>query len=73
MAITKEDKTSKLYLVVNTGTTGEPIYTNRIINNINPVTTDTLLYTVGGLLGGLQSHTLDKIKRQDMATLVDDE
>lgn len=73
MAVTKENKSTKLYIVVNTGTQSDPVYKNRIINNVNPVSTDALMYTIGGLLGGLQAHTVDSFKRQDMATLVSDE
>ena len=73
MAITRENKATKLTVVVNTGTQAEPAYKNRIFGNINPVTTDTLAYTVCGLLGGLQAHTVDKFTRTDTATLVSDE
>lgn len=73
MAVTRENKTTKLALVVNTGTQAEPTYKNRIFSNINPVTTDALAYTVCGLLGGLQAHTVDKFTRTDTATLESDE
>lgn len=73
MAVTKENRETKLTLVVQTGTQVDPAYKNRIFNYINPVTTDVLLHTFGTSLGGLQSHVVDKIKRTDICELVSDE
>lgn len=72
MAVTREDTETKLTLVVNTGTQSSPSYKNRIFNYINPISTDISLYTVAGLLGGLQSYTVDKVKRTDTSVLESD-
>ncbi len=63
---TRTDRTTKLALRVEVAT---DTYKNRQINHINPSITDDKALYFGNKLGALQSHTLDKIVRTDVATL----
>lgn len=74
MAVIETGKTSKLMIVVATGTSasGGTIYSNRTINNINSDATNAHVYGFGSALASLQSHALGGIKRSNTATLVEE-
>lgn len=74
MAVVETGKSSKLILSVATGTSasGGTIYSNRTINNINTDATNSAVYGFGSALAALQSHALGAIKRQNLATLVEE-
>lgn len=67
MATMRTEKNTKLALQVEVAT---DTYKNRILNHINPSLTDDKALYFGNKIGALQSHTLDKIVRTDVATLI---
>lgn len=66
---TRTDRTTKLALRVEVAT---DTYKNRMINHINPSLNDDKALYLANKLGALQSHTVDKIVRTDVATLTAD-
>lgn len=64
---TRTDKSTKLAINVEVAT---DTYKNRAINHINPTLTDDKALYYGNKLGALQAHTVNKIVRTDVATLV---
>ena len=73
MAVTQEEKTTKVALRVNVGTQGDPSYKNRTFNYVNPALTDDLAYSTFAALGEFQDYTVTKIVRTDAYTLESDE
>lgn len=72
MAVVRNADTSRLMLKVETGmgTSGKPVYKNRIFSGVKAAAADEAVYEVADALAALQSHPLDAILREDNGTLV---
>lgn len=72
MAITKVDLETKMILKVQTGVTaaGKPAYAQRSLKHINPALGNDDFLDIGEAIGGLQSHEVASVARQDQANLV---
>lgn len=70
MAVTQIDKETTMRLNVEIATDS---FKNRNIQNVNPNLTDAKVYEHGSDLAALQSHSLNKIVRNNTATLESDE
>lgn len=73
MAVTQEDKTTKVAIRVNTGTQGSPVYANRSFSNVNPELSDNTAYSVFSALGDFQEYTVSRITRTNSYTMENDE
>lgn len=69
-AATTTNEKSKMTLKVNTGTQVEPVYKNRIFNNINPSSNNGDFLSIGQALGALQTYTLESVNRTNTFDLV---
>lgn len=69
MAVQQVDNESKMTIQVNVGTSSDPSYKNRIFNYINAQTSDAVFYECASSLAGLQTDTLNAIKRTNTFTL----
>lgn len=74
MAVKKTGTATKLILKVQTGTDkkGLPTYGQRMVQNVNPALGDEDFLAIGKSLGGLQSHALKDVMRQDAAALTEE-
>lgn len=74
MAAKKTKAATKLILKVQTGTDkkGAPTYGQRMVQHMNPALSDEYFLAVGKGIGGLQSHTVHDVMRQDAAALTEE-
>ena len=74
MAVKKTETATKMILKVQTGTDkkGAPTYSQRMVQNVNPTLGDEDFLAIGKSLGGLQSHTVHDVVRQDAAALTEE-
>ena len=72
MAASRKDMETKMIIRVQVGTDteGNPVTENRTISHWNPELTDDEFLKFGNMLGGLQTDTIDSVRRQDEATVV---
>ncbi len=69
MAIAQTDKDSIVYINVEVGTDS---YKDRPLKYVNPNLSDEIVYNVAQQFAGLQAHTVNKIKRRQTYTLVEE-
>ncbi|MGI6358516.1 MAG: DUF1659 domain-containing protein [Bacillota bacterium] len=74
MAITKNALSSRLQLVVQTGTDGQgnPTFRTRSYNGVRVDALDEDVYAVALVIGSLQEHPLYAIKRVDEGELTEE-
>lgn len=74
MAVVKAEQSAKLMIKVQTGTntSGDPVYRQRSLANLNPALTDEEVMAIGQALGTLQAHPIEAIARQDNAILANE-
>ena len=72
MAASRKDMETKMIIRVQVGTDteGNPVTENSTISHWNPELTDDEFLKFGNMLGGLQTDTVDSVRRQDEATVV---
>lgn len=72
MAVVKNADASRFMVKVQTGTSaaGKSVYKNRVFANVKASAADEAVYEVAVALGGLQTHPVDAILREDNGTLV---
>lgn len=67
MNVSQQEKSSTIYINVEVAT---DTYSNRTFQHINPTLTDEKAYTVTMLFAGLQAHSVNKIKRRNEYTIL---
>lgn len=74
MAAKKTKAATKLILKIQTGTDkkGAPTYGQRMVQHMNPALSDEDFLAIGKGIGGLQSHTVHDVMRQDAAALTEE-
>lgn len=72
MAVTRDERSSKLYLKVEDDSSGTTKVLNRIFSHVNPDGNDDDLRLAATSLAGLQTLSLNSVYRQDVATLIDE-